>query len=56
MPTGSRAEVSTNTQACQWRPLNFFVDDAVLTAAGVAEVGGYAHEPGAKPLPDLFVV
>jgi hypothetical protein len=53
MPTGSRAEVSTNTQACQWRPLNFFVDDAVLTAA---EVGGYAHKPGAKLLPDLFVV
>ena len=34
---------------------NFFIDDEVLSAAGVTDLSGYAHKPGAKLLPDLFV-
>ncbi len=33
----------------------FFVDDEVLTAAGVVDLDGYAHKPGAKLLPNLFI-
>jgi citronellol/citronellal dehydrogenase len=34
---------------------NFFVDDEVLRAAGVTDLSGYAHQPGAALLPDLFL-
>jgi citronellol/citronellal dehydrogenase len=34
---------------------NFFIDDEVLRAAGVADLSGYAHKPGAELLPDLFL-
>jgi len=34
---------------------NFFIDDEVLAAAGVTDLSGYAVEPGAQLLPDLFV-
>ena len=34
---------------------NFFIDDEVLRAAGVTDLGGYAHTPGAALLPDLFI-
>jgi citronellol/citronellal dehydrogenase len=34
---------------------NFFIDDEVLRAAGVTDFSGYAHQPGATLLPDLFL-
>ena len=34
---------------------NFFLDDEVLTAAGVADLTPYAMKPGAPLLPDLFL-
>jgi citronellol/citronellal dehydrogenase len=34
---------------------NFFIDDAVLKAAGVTDFSGYAVEPNAELMPDFFV-
>jgi citronellol/citronellal dehydrogenase len=34
---------------------NFFLDDEVLTAAGVTDFTPYAMKPGARLLPDLFL-
>jgi citronellol/citronellal dehydrogenase len=34
---------------------NFFIDDAVLTAAGVTDLDPYAVTPGVELLPDFFV-
>ncbi|MGQ9367213.1 SDR family oxidoreductase [Azospirillum sp. ST 5-10] len=34
---------------------NFFIDDAVLTEAGVTDFDAYAVQPGAPLLPDLFL-
>ena len=34
---------------------NFFIDDEVLRAAGVTDLGGYAYKPGTTLLPDLFI-
>ena len=34
---------------------NFFLDEDVLRAAGVADFAGYAVQPGAPLLPDLFL-
>jgi citronellol/citronellal dehydrogenase len=35
---------------------NFFIDEEVLSSAGVTDFSGYAVEPGAPLLPDLFMV
>jgi len=34
---------------------NFFIDEDVLTSAGVTDFEKYATTPGVKPLPDFFV-
>jgi len=34
---------------------NFFLDEEVLAAEGVTDLSGYAVEPGAPLLPDLFL-
>jgi citronellol/citronellal dehydrogenase len=34
---------------------NFFIDDEVLSAAGVTDLSGYARKPGTTLLPDLFI-
>jgi citronellol/citronellal dehydrogenase len=34
---------------------NFFIDSVVLTAAGENDLGKYAVDPNAKPLPDFFL-
>ena len=34
---------------------NFFIDEAVLAEAGVTDFDGYAVEPGAALLPDIFL-
>ena len=34
---------------------NFFVDEEVLTGAGVSEFGDYSVVPGATLLPDFFL-
>ncbi len=35
---------------------NFFIDEEVLASEGVTDLSGYAVEPGAPLLPDLFMV
>jgi len=35
---------------------NFFIDEEVLASEGVTDFSGYAEEPGAPLLPDLFMV
>lgn len=34
---------------------NFFIDDEVLTSAGVADLSGYSMTPGEELLPDYFI-
>jgi citronellol/citronellal dehydrogenase len=34
---------------------NFFIDEDVLRAAGIRDLSGYAVDPSAEPLPDLFL-
>jgi len=34
---------------------NFFIDDEVLTQAGVSDLESYAVDPGAQLLPDFFL-
>ncbi len=34
---------------------NFFIDEEVLLAEGVADLSGYAHRPGEELMPDLFL-
>jgi citronellol/citronellal dehydrogenase len=34
---------------------NFYIDDEVLAAAGVTDLGRYAVAPGQPLLPDLFL-
>jgi citronellol/citronellal dehydrogenase len=49
----AHAILSRNSRSCTG---NFFIDEEVLASEGVTDFSGYAVEPGAPLLPDLFMV
>jgi citronellol/citronellal dehydrogenase len=48
----AHAIVTRSSRSCTG---NFFIDEEVLLAEGVADLSGYAVEPGAELTPDLFL-